>query len=94
MLEAAKRIQHVTGKMATLIQANSRPYPGQTAILDLRGSLARGERRPAPTASGIYRAVRQVLGPLPPDTSAPSGPSPVEPPAGETKPPKPEAGAA
>jgi hypothetical protein len=94
MLEAAKRIQHVTGKMASLIQANSRPYPGQTAILDLRGSVARGDPRPSPTASGIYRAVREVLGPRSPDTTAGAGPGPIEPPVGEAKPPKPEAGAA
>ncbi len=43
MLEAAKRIQFVTSKMATLIQANSRAYPGQTQILDLRRSIAREE---------------------------------------------------
>jgi GAF domain-containing protein len=94
MLEAAKRIGHVTGKMATLIQANSRPYPGQTAILDLRGSLARGEQRQSPTASGIYRAVRQVLGPRAPEPAAGTGPGPVVSPESETKPPKPEAGAA
>lgn len=43
MLEAGRRIQQVTGRMATLIQATSRPYPGQTAILDLQGSLTSGE---------------------------------------------------
>ncbi len=41
ILEAAKRIQAVTSRMATIIQATSRPYPGQDAILDVRGSLAR-----------------------------------------------------
>ncbi len=39
MLEAAKRIQAVTSRMATIIQATSRPYPGESTILDLRGSL-------------------------------------------------------
>lgn len=40
MLEGAKRIQFVTAKMATLIQAQSRPYPGQSQILDVRRSIA------------------------------------------------------
>ena len=40
MLEAAKRIQFVTSKMASLIQAHSRPYPGQAQILDVRRSIA------------------------------------------------------
>lgn len=40
MLEGAKRIQFVTSKMATLIQAQSRPYPGQSQILDVRRSIA------------------------------------------------------
>jgi signal transduction histidine kinase len=62
VLEGAKRIQSVTGKMATLIQANSRPYPGQTQILDLRGSLARGERKREASASGLYRNAREMLG--------------------------------
>lgn len=71
VLEAAKRIQSVTGKMATLIQANSRPYPGQTRILDLRGSLAQGERR---DPSGLHRVAREALGrraPAPPAAPAP-----------------------
>lgn len=52
MLEAGRRIQQVTGRMATLIQATSRPYPGQTAILDLRGSVTRDEpARPAEPAA-------------------------------------------
>lgn len=59
VLEGAKRIQNVTGKMATLIQANSRPYPGQTRILDLRGSLAQGEKR---DPSGLRRVAREALG--------------------------------
>ncbi len=41
MLEAARRIQTVTARMATLIQATSRPYPGRTQILDLTRSVAR-----------------------------------------------------
>lgn len=40
MLEGAKRIQFVTSKMASLIQAHSRPYPGQAQILDVRRSIA------------------------------------------------------
>jgi GAF domain-containing protein len=43
ILEAAKRIQQVTTKMSTLIQATSRPYPGETPILDLRHSIARDD---------------------------------------------------
>lgn len=46
MLEAAKRIQNVTSKMTTLIQATSRPYPGQMQILDVLRSFA-GEGEPA-----------------------------------------------
>ena len=45
ILESARRIQRVTGKMATLIQASSMPYPGRDAILDVERSLAIGERR-------------------------------------------------
>jgi GAF domain-containing protein len=40
MLDAAKRIQGVTGHMSTLIEAHSRPYPGQAAILDLGRSVS------------------------------------------------------
>lgn len=43
MLAAAKRIQQVTGRMSTLIQASSRPYPGNSHILDLARSRARDE---------------------------------------------------
>jgi signal transduction histidine kinase len=59
MLDAAKRIQSVTGRMSTLIQANSRPYPGQTQILDLRRSLAQDEGQRPP--SGTHREVREAL---------------------------------
>ena len=44
ILESARRIQRVTGRMATLIQASSMPYPGRDAILDIQHSLASGER--------------------------------------------------
>ena len=43
ILESARRIQQVTTKMSTLIQASSIPYPGETAILDVRGSVSRDE---------------------------------------------------
>jgi hypothetical protein len=43
ILAAARRIQEVTGKMSTLIQATSMPYPGDATILDLRRSVAEGE---------------------------------------------------
>jgi len=46
ILEAARRIQRVTGRMATLIQAVSMPYPGSDSILDIRRSLA-GDATPA-----------------------------------------------
>ncbi len=43
MLTAARRIQEVTTKMSTLIQAASVPYPGEGAILDLRHSVSQGD---------------------------------------------------
>jgi signal transduction histidine kinase len=36
--DAARRIQRVTAKMATLIQASSMPYPGSQSILDVENS--------------------------------------------------------
>jgi len=41
ILEAARRIQNVTGKMANLIHATSTSYPGDERILDVSRSLAR-----------------------------------------------------
>ena len=41
ILEAARRIQRVTAKMSSLIQATARPYPGGTDILDIERSIAR-----------------------------------------------------
>ncbi|MBI1798035.1 MAG: GAF domain-containing protein [Candidatus Eisenbacteria bacterium] len=41
MLEAAWRIQAVTSKMANLIHATSKRYPGNETILDVSGSTAR-----------------------------------------------------
>ena len=35
-----KRIQFVTSKKETLIQAHSRPYPGRSQILDVRRSIS------------------------------------------------------
>ena len=54
ILEAAKRIQSVTAKMANLIHATSAPYPGEARILDVSRSLARDDYdAPAPgTAPG------------------------------------------
>jgi hypothetical protein len=60
MLDSAKRIQYVTSKMATLIQANSRPYPGQTHILDVTGSLSREEPGPE-AAADVLREVRASI---------------------------------
>lgn len=56
VLEAAKRIQFVTSKMATLIQAHSRPYPGQVQILDLSRSVA--EMESATPNDGVSRVFR------------------------------------
>jgi len=47
--EAAKRIQRVTAKMASLIQACSMPYPGEHQIIDVKNSVA-NETEEAPTA--------------------------------------------
>jgi len=41
ILEAARRIQSVTARMANLIHATSAPYPGDTRILDVSRSEAR-----------------------------------------------------
>ena len=59
MLEAAKRIQFVTSKMATLIQAHSRPYPGQTQILDFSRSLSSAQ--PPDDSTALLREVRATL---------------------------------
>jgi GAF domain-containing protein len=63
MLEAAKRIQFVTSKMATLIQATSRPYPGQGQILDVARSISRHELPvvPAGPIENAMRAIRESL---------------------------------
>ena len=54
ILEAAKRIQSVTARMASIIQATSRPYPGETAILDVRGSLARIDAAAGPASALLH----------------------------------------
>ncbi len=46
--EAAKRIQRVTAKMESLIQACSMPYPGSAPILDVQRSVAIGDRCEVP----------------------------------------------
>ena len=43
ILAAARRIQQVTLKMSTLIQASSMPYPSGGTILDVRRSTSEGE---------------------------------------------------
>jgi len=43
ILEAARRIQRVTAKMSSLIQASAVPYPGAHDILDVTRSVARDE---------------------------------------------------
>ena len=40
ILEATRRIQRVTGKMATLIQATTIPYPGKQEIIDVENSIS------------------------------------------------------
>jgi K+-sensing histidine kinase KdpD len=53
ILEAARRIQAVTAKMANLIHATSTAYPGDQQILDVSRSLAReGYDAPPATAAG------------------------------------------
>jgi K+-sensing histidine kinase KdpD len=49
ILEAARRIQNVTSKMANLIHATSMPYPGDGSILDVSRSLARPGDADAPS---------------------------------------------
>ncbi|MEO5987338.1 MAG: GAF domain-containing protein [Candidatus Eisenbacteria bacterium] len=66
MLEAAKRIQAVTSRMALIIQATSRPYPGQDTILDVRGSLARLDAAAGPNTAAMLH------GELPADPAATS----------------------
>ena len=56
ILESARRIQRVTGKMATLIQASSMPYPGRDAILDVERSLASGDSSEAGSREGAAPA--------------------------------------
>jgi GAF domain-containing protein len=41
ILEAARRIQRVTAKMSSLIQATTMSYPGEQAIIDVDRSVAR-----------------------------------------------------
>jgi nitrogen-specific signal transduction histidine kinase len=43
ILDETHRIQRVTGKMSTLIQATSMPYPGRSAILDIHHSISGDE---------------------------------------------------
>jgi signal transduction histidine kinase len=65
VLEAAKRIQFVTSKMATLIQATSRPYPGETPILDVVRSLAREEAVDRPVEGEVTQVMRVIRDSLP-----------------------------
>jgi GAF domain-containing protein len=75
--EAAKRIQRVTAKMASLIQACSMPYPGEHAILDVRNSI--GAEDPGAEAPVVVGAAANMTG-------AESGPPlpPASPPAAAT----------
>ena len=53
ILNETHRIQRVTGKMSTLIQATSMPYPGQSAILDVHHSISGEEPEWADTFDGL-----------------------------------------
>ena len=46
VLDAARRIQQVTSRMSSIIQATTMPYPGGTPILDVRRSVVRDDRAP------------------------------------------------
>lgn len=47
ILDAARRIQRVTARMASLIQATSMPYPGAASIIDVRRSVSSDEAEAA-----------------------------------------------
>ena len=64
ILEAARRIQAVTGKMANLIHATSTSYPGDQKILDVSRSLAR-EGYEAAAAVPVARPDGRPAGPGP-----------------------------
>lgn len=68
ILEAARRIQTVTSKMANLIHATSMPYPGDGAILDVSRSLARQADEGA-AASAAEDAPEVASGPAEPGGS-------------------------
>jgi signal transduction histidine kinase len=73
ILEATRRIQAVTGKMANLIHATSKPYPGDGTILDVSRSLAREENdaSPEPLAdAGGDAATDEAAEPPPGESSA------------------------
>jgi GAF domain-containing protein len=65
--EAARRIQRVTGKMASLIQASALAYPGQTAIIDVQRSVARGEEAEPSAEMPTADAAAAPERPLPPN---------------------------
>ena len=56
ILESARRIQRVTGKMATLIQASSMPYPGREKIIDVVRSRSLEELRASGEMAGTGEA--------------------------------------
>jgi K+-sensing histidine kinase KdpD len=73
ILESARRIQRVTGKMATLIQASSMPYPGREEILDVERSLASGESRGHDAAEGGGRGAAAATNPPDAEPGTPPG---------------------
>jgi GAF domain-containing protein len=54
--DAARRIQRVTAKMSSLIQACSMPYPGNESILDVERSLARKDEGEATDTAAAPKA--------------------------------------
>lgn len=52
ILTEAKRIEGVTARMGSLIQAASAPYPGDDAIIDVRGSVSAQDRVAPPPSNG------------------------------------------
>jgi len=83
--EAAKRIQRVTAKMASLIQACSMPYPGEQGIIDVRNSVGFGgadSDTPAVIGAGSASYVDE------PDESESPEPRPLRPAASRPAPPR------
>jgi GAF domain-containing protein len=76
VLDAARRIQAVTARMSSIIQATSMPYPGGTPILDVRRSVVAGDDsppsagEPVPGEAGTERLGSRKGGPARPDSTS------------------------